>query len=433
MEFSKEVVLTFLAVMVVLLVGLLTDLMAWAISAGLLVWIAYNTLEYRKVRRWSEKPLRRPFNGSDLWFPIAYRPYRSLLRQRQRTRQMAARVRQILRLVEFLPDGVIVLDATGAIEAMNAPARQFMGLDERDLGLGLRTVVRSPEFVEFLRRSDLNPPLEFTSPADHDATLEARRFDIEFGGQVVLLRDITPLNRLLTVRQQFVANVSHELRTPLTVLRGYIETMSDPQEPIEEKLQLLAKLSRPVRRMQSLVDDLLLLTQIESTSDEPVGEFFPVDLAAIARDVIHSLEPQAIERIRFDTQGKTTIMGDAQQLHSVFGNLIDNALKYSADDTVVHVRVRENPEHDHVQISVEDSGVGIPREHINRLTERFYRVDMAQSRAQGGTGLGLAIVKHILRRHQSVIEIESELGVGSRFFCSFAPYPDTVDNHQEIT
>lgn len=413
-------VLTLLAL--ALLAGLIFDAMALSLLLAVLIWLGVQIRQFRRVYRWSRRPWRRPRNGFDSWFNLAYRPYRALMRERVRSRQVTARLRQILDLVELIPDGVIVLSANGEIEGMNNAATRILQIGDNDVGLVLSTLVRSPDFVSFIRSKEVSEEpqiLEFTSPVNPDHTLEARRFKIEDGGQILLLRDITTLNRLLTVRQNFVANVSHELRTPLAVIQGYMETITSEEEDSEMRLALTSRLVNPLSRMQSLVNDLLLLTRLESTESEDHAS--QVELASVVRNAVAGLGDlnDARQRVQISSEGDVHITGSVSELHSLCVNLISNALRYSSEGQPVEVSVQRTE--DSVRLAVRDYGVGIAPEHLERLTERFYRVDMADSRTRGGTGLGLAIVKHVLRRHNSALQIESELGQGSVFSCEFAP------------
>ena len=415
----KEISLTLFLIVMGLLVGLLTGETGWSFCAAAVVWIILQTDQFRQVARWAERPWRKPENGLDSWFNIAYRPYRALLRERHRTRQATTRLRQILNLIELIPDGVIVLGPSGELEGMNNAAKRMLNIGTPDLGLGLSTVVREPEFVSFIRADVSDDPqiLEFASPFDLEHTLEARRFRVEGGGLIVIVRDITTLNRLLTVRQNFVANVSHELRTPLAVIKGYMETITDTAESAETRLDLIQRLVSPLDRMQSLVDELMLLTRLESTDEE--SSLVRVDLGLIISNAVAELGDlyRTEERVVLHLDESVTIMGIEAELHSLCINLLSNALRYSPEDSIVEVRCRNLG--NRIKLEVQDHGVGIPREHLERLTERFYRVDMADSRTRGGTGLGLAIVKHVLRRHGSALQIKTELGVGSTFASEF--------------
>jgi two-component system phosphate regulon sensor histidine kinase PhoR len=404
-----------------LVIGISTDTLGWTLFLATLIWIAIQNQQFLRVKKWSQQPWRKPANGLDSWFNIAYQPHRTLLRERRRTKQATSRLRQILDLVELIPDGIVVLTNHGVIEGLNKSATRMLQLHDRDIGLSLPTVVRNPNFVGFINTVATgyeSEPLEFASSLNPDHTLEARKFSIEGGGLIILVRDITTLNRLLTVRQNFVANVSHELRTPLAVIQGYMESIADPAEPTDLRLTLTSKLTSPLNRMQSLVDDLLLLTNLEST--EPEENLAAIDLAAVTSQALKVLGEymQADSRVVTHYDAKSLVIGNPSELQSLVVNLITNALRYSHDDAPVDVTI--SCKDGRVRFTVADQGVGIAPEHLDRLTERFYRVDMADSRTRGGTGLGLAIVKHVLRRHDSKLNIETKLGEGTTFWCEFS-------------
>ena len=407
---------------IALIAGVWTYQMGWALWFATLAWIGIQVQQYRQVAQWANRPLRRPGNVTDPWFDLAYQPFRALLRQRDRVHRMADRMREIISLAQVIPDGVIIVSPTGNIVTFNQAAKQLLMLKEQDLGLGLATVVRTPEFIGFLRSGDPEDPLEFASPSDATLTYEARRVPMDDGGMVIIVRDITALNRLLTMRQNFIANVSHELRTPLTVVHGYLETMIDDSQPDDLRLQLIAKLEGPMKRMRSLVEDLLLLSQLEST---PVPErkdtLSVVKLAQNAAAEVQGL-CQRPDQIKVDCATVRQVLGIERELHSVLVNLLSNALRYSPGGGEVTLRC-EDAADGRVRFSVIDHGIGIPAEHLARITERFYRVDMAAARGKGGTGLGLAIAKHVLRRHDATLQVSSTLGAGSTFYFEIMSAP----------
>ncbi len=400
--------------------GLLTDQMGWAFFLAAMIWITRQYSEFEKFRQWARRPLSLPKNGSESWYELANSPYRQLGRERHRARSMLARVREIVGVTELIPDAVILLDASGAIETMNTAAITMFNLKKEDSGLGLANIVRNPDFAAFLRQEDDSPTFEFNSPLDPERQLEARRFDSDSQRKLILVRDITSSNRLLTMRQQFVANVSHELRTPLTVVNGYLETINDDSVSDDLRLQLVGKFATPLNRMQSLVEDLLLLTQLEASSD--IVEPSVVAMPNLIQNAVHELEslqsyPNQIA-VRLDS--KASVLGTEKELHSVCVNLLSNAIRHSNESTGIEISWR-NIANGTVRLAVTDSGTGIPAEYIDRLTERFFRVDVSGAQARGGTGLGLAIVKHVLKRHNSQLQIDSTLNQGSTFYCDFRP------------
>ena len=405
--------------------GILTGQMGWSFFLAALVWGIRQYGEFEQFRQWAKRPLKLPPDVSDAWYELAITPYRQLGRERQRTRSTLARVREIIGVTEMIPDAVILLDEAGSIESMNSAARSLFNLKKEDIGLGLGSIVRSPDFAAFLRSEDVEAPLEFTSPLNPDQQLEARSFGSETLRKLILVRDITSSNRLLTMRQQFVANVSHELRTPLTVVNGYLEAMGDPNASDELRLQLISKFAAPMGRMQALVEDLLLLTQLEAATD--ITEPRLVSMTQVIKGAVEEL--QSLQRlpgqiiVRCESQQK--VMGSEKELHSVCTNLLSNALRHSGGSDKIEITWTN--EEDNVRLTVADNGTGIPPEYLDRLTERFFRVDVSGAQARGGTGLGLAIVKHVLKRHDSELRIESTLNEGSKFYCEFRPARETQD------
>ncbi|MEZ5597731.1 MAG: ATP-binding protein [Pseudomonadales bacterium] len=240
-------------------------------------------------------------------------------------------------------------------------------------------------------------------------------------GALLLIRDVTQLNRLLSMRQDFVANVSHELRTPLTVILGYLETLQEDDLDAETRRMLIDKVVPPAQRMHALLQDLLILTRLESESDGGIEGRMPIDMEKLLGRVVAQVGglAGAAHRLVIDARSAHRLIGVPSEIESAVGNLLSNAIRYSPDGGEIRIGWRDAPEG--AVLDVRDQGIGIPREHLSRLTERFYRVDLARARAQGGTGLGLAIVKHVLKRHGAVLQVESEPGRGSRFFTVFPP------------
>jgi two-component system phosphate regulon sensor histidine kinase PhoR len=238
---------------------------------------------------------------------------------------------------------------------------------------------------------------------------------------LLTLRDLTPLRRIEEIRADFVANASHELRTPLASLSGFIETLQGPaRNDAPSRDRFLAIMKEQATRMARLIDDLLSLSRIEQKAH--IHPDLPIDLVPIVHEVADGLLPLADEReveIRIDDQASSLVVsGDRDEIIRVFENLIENALKYGAPGKRVDLTLTREPtggdEGDAI-VSVRDYGPGIAPEHLPRLTERFYRVDISESRAQGGTGLGLALVKHILNRHRGRLAIHSTPGAGANF------------------
>jgi two-component system phosphate regulon sensor histidine kinase PhoR len=254
-------------------------------------------------------------------------------------------------------------------------------------------------------------------PEGRRRVLAAHAGAFEGGGRsglVIVLHDITEVRRLEQIRRDFVANVSHELKTPLTSIKGFVETLlSGALHDTKKAEQFLRRIDVNVERLHYLVSDLLSLARIESQGVEVA--LAPVDWRAVLRDVLrrhrHAAEQKGLA-LSAD-EHSLVVMGDTEAMTQVLDNLVDNALQYTPAPGRVHVRLESR---DGVGVlSVEDTGVGIPKEDLERVFERFYRVDKARSRAVGGTGLGLSIVKHLVLAMHGQVTVESELGKGSRF------------------
>ena len=398
-----------------------TDSIAWGLALGLGVAIMYFGLQYRQFLRWSERPLTRPGTPDREWRIAAYRLHRTIRSGRERSRRLLRSLRALQRTAEAVPDGWAMIRQSGEIEDFNQAAGRLLGLSPNDRGQNILSLVRDPSAGALLRGDTHSEIVEIASPADNTRRLELRRIVIDEDRKLIVVRDITELNRALTMRQDFVANVSHELRTPLTVIVGYLEQSTDAD--YDTLKTILPKLSSPVRRMQALVDDLLTLTRLESGGMPNESDIEYVDVSQMVHVIATDARGLSGGRhtLTLELDKHLRIRGVPGELHSAFANLITNAVRYSPEGGAIDVRWFAGP--DGPRFEVLDQGMGIAPEHLTRLTERFYRIDLAQSRVRGGTGLGLAIVKHVLRRHGSVLQVESELGKGSLFFCEF---PDAL-------
>jgi two-component system phosphate regulon sensor histidine kinase PhoR len=359
--------------------------------------------------------------GRGLWDGIFGNLYRMLRRQRQSESLLTATLEDFQQAGAAMPDGLVILNAAGRIEWCNPMAEQHLGLDcARDVGQSITYLVRQPQFVDYLRRENYSEPLTLRQSRGGEYVLSVQL--VPYGNQqtLVISRDITDLERVETMRRDFIANVSHELRTPLTVLCGFLETIADAGGADGELLRRsLPLMTEQARRMQRLVEDLLALSRLESSHNPPREE--EIDVPQLARELYHDALALSAgrHRVLLDVTTGDSLIGAEEELRSAFGNLISNAVRYTPERGEVEIAWRRDG--GDVVFSVRDSGIGIAAQHIPRLTERFYRVDRSRSRETGGTGLGLAIVKHVLNRHQGRLEIASEFGRGSTFSAVFPP------------
>ena len=352
---------------------------------------------------------------------------------RERVRMADEKLAAAEAVIAAVPDPLILLDERRRIVPANAQAAAFIGItpEPRDLAAAFRNpaVLAAADAVLGGERARV---VDFSLTVPVERQLRARFARIDHlspdGAVAVLsLHDITELKRAEQMRADFIANASHELRTPLATLIGFIETLRGPaREDAEARERFLAIMHGQASRMSRLVEDLMSLSRIEL--NEHVMPRDRVALSPLLRQIAETLELRAGERdicIRLAVPPDLPdVLGDRDELAQVFQNLIDNAIKYgrSGSEIMLQAETASRPnwgssssENAMVCVAVCDQGEGIPREHLPRLTERFYRVDTARSREMGGTGLGLAIVKHILNHHRGFLEVESTPGVGSVF------------------
>jgi len=327
-------------------------------------------------------------------------------------------------LIASLPDAAIVLDRETRVIAFNASARTIA--PALALGAPASLALRVPEVVEAVREVAAGSEprsVEFSQRVPIDRWFKAHIAPLGAaapGTMLLVFHDLTPLHRVEEMRADFVANASHELRTPLAALSGFIDTLLGPaREDVNARTRFLGIMKTQATRMARLIDDLLSLSRVELI--EHMHPEAPVDLVPIVRQVVDGLQMLATDRnveIAVALPDKPALVpGDRDELTRVFENLIENALKYGASGKKVDIGFSTAAAADgsDVLVTIRDYGPGIAAEHIPRLTERFYRVDVTQSRAEGGTGLGLALVKHILNRHRGRLTIDSEAGKGATF------------------
>ena len=346
-------------------------------------------------------------------------------RQQELERQIAGRESGTQTILGAMQDGLLVVDARSRIMLMNQPFEKLFELRDPAVGVPLIEAVRHATLDELIAETlgtgeAMRSELSVTDSRTHSerhievSAVPIKKADDETSGAVVLFHDITELKKLDQIRREFVANVSHELRTPLSILRGYIEVLLDePETPSEELARILSIMERHSKRLQRLVDDLLSLAQLESSqatlelSDVRVDELFN----NLIRDWKEKLAAKNLKVIVDLTPKAFTLHADGTRLEEVLYNLLDNAVKFSRENGQIHLRATFRGSD--IVLSVADSGLGIGKEHLPRIFERFYRADKGRSRELGGTGLGLAIVKHIAQLHGGRVEAESEPGHGT--------------------
>jgi two-component system, OmpR family, phosphate regulon sensor histidine kinase PhoR len=317
-------------------------------------------------------------------------------------------------VLKSMDSGVIAVDRDFRVMLINPYAKKIFGINRDIIGEKLLKTIRDFELEDIIKNKEYQRELTIFWPVKRD--LRIKTADIIYGsehmGTVAVIHDITDIKKLENMRSQFVANVSHELKTPLTSIKGFAETLRYVEDE-ETRVKFLNIINDEAERLSRLISDILTLSQIEQTrgiKDEPV------DVSAAVSQVVMLVKNSADKKnIKLLTEGDKIegLHGDPDLLKQMLINLVDNAVKYSGEGS--QVVISTGMKDGYGVLSVRDNGIGIPKEHLERLFERFYRVDAARSREQGGTGLGLAIVKHIVLGFKGTIEVDSEPDRGSKF------------------
>ena len=401
--------------------------MAWGLLVGAAVWQLIDSFYARRLLAWlrSEQSNETPVlmagvqpNLPGVWGDAADRIRRLLKNSHQHYSESQARLDEFLAALQASPNGVVLLDDEGRIEWCNQTAAQHFGFDaRRDLQQHIANLVRDPAFNAYMATANFSHevviPGNFSTP-NRPVKLSVHVHRYRKDRKLLLSRDITALEQAEVMRRDFVANVSHEIRTPLTVLSGFIETMVNLQLSDVERRRVMELMAQQTRRMQSLVGDLLTLAQLEG-SPRPAPDRW-VNLQRLFLQVHADAKALSAGRHHFLFQAplEVQLAGAESELLSALANLVTNAVRYTPADRSIAVSWCGRNDGSG-EIEVKDDGPGIAREHLPRLTERFYRVDGSRSRDTGGTGLGLSIVKHVMLRHGGELDIQSELGKGSSF------------------
>jgi len=404
-----------------LLLGALTGNITLTLLLVVFVYFGWHIYNMSRLVRWLRESKKfQPPEASGIWDEIFELIFRLQQRNRKRKRDLRRMLKRFHKMTVALPDATVELrPGSDEIEWWNQAATRYLGFEyPRDSGQRVSNLIRNPEFLKYLHGSGEQRDIEMPSPVNEDILLRVRVIPYSKNRRLLVARDITRMQRLERTRQDFVANVSHELRSPLTVVTGYLETLMDSGEGDAELQTQLHSMRTQAARMNRIVDDLMLLSRLES--EDPQINVEAVFVGAMIDTIANHARELSGEKehiIELDVDASLCISGHESELYSAFSNLVFNAVRYTP--TGGHIVIHWKEAGDDLVFAVEDSGVGIESYHIPRLTERFYRVDTGRSRSTGGTGLGLAIVKHVLLRHEGRLEIDSEPDIGSTFACHF--------------
>lgn len=387
---------------------------------GYLGWTFYNLYH---LQRWLNIGKKyRPPDSIGVWGDVFSGIYRLQRRNKKRQKRLVKLLGRFRETTEAMPDGVVVMQASGVIEWWNESGGRLLDLKyPQDAGQRLTNLIRTPEFLSFIQRNNKHEILNLVAPADKNKIIAVQITPYGIDQSLLIARDVTLLQRVEQIRRDFVANISHELRTPLTVMSGFLETLSADESIDDANLKRsLELMKQQSKRMHRLVEDLMLLSKLENEQRPIKHEVVAVpQLLSTLREEALIISGDRNHQITLDIDDDLYLHGDGKELDSAFSNLIINAVNYTPVGGAINIRWYQDDDGAH--LSVSDTGIGIPPHHLSRITERFYRVDVARSRETGGSGLGLAIVKHALNRHEAGLRIDSEVGRGSTFICDFPP------------
>jgi two-component system phosphate regulon sensor histidine kinase PhoR len=415
-----------------LLVGALFGMVGGAIALALVGYLAHSFRQLYIFQRWlrdiAVDSRLEPPESSGVWGEI----FDGIYRLQRREREAAVYLKNILDKAQessaALELAVVMINAKGNLSWWNKAAEVLLGFRQgQDQQQSVTNLLREPRFIDYFERNNYADPLRIPSPTNKKQMLEFQITVFGEGERLMLVRDVSQMHRLESMRTDFVGNVSHELRTPITVINGYLETLLDHQDAVAPRwIKPLQQMHQQAQRMENIVRDLLTLTRLETKALPRVQD--EIHLPSLLREVKNEAElAYGAKHHRFELtcEGEYRLRGSMNELYSAVSNLVFNAAKYTQEGGEIHIRL--NRTNTGLAIEVQDNGAGIDEHHLPRLTERFYRVDESRSADTGGTGLGLAIVKHVLARHGANLQIASTVGVGSCFACHFPAERILVD------
>ena len=418
--------LFYTAVVILVVILALVWNLGWALAIGLAVVLARHSWNLKTLLDWleSDDPEAELPEATLTWGRIYDRITRLQRQHNNAEKALKQTIKRVQKSATALREGVVTIDSHGNLEWWNSAARRLLGLNkQQDRGAALLNLLREPRFFRYLNQGDFSEAITIHSPVKTERLLQIEITAFGQGDKLLVLRDVTETHQLETMRRDFVGNVSHELRTPLTVIHGYLETMQLHYPDLDASVQKAhRRMLNHTQRMTNLVQDLLTLTRLETDfdmQDAVIVDMSPLckQVRADARALAQQLDKELVINLAVD--GDAKIKGMERELISVVTNLVFNAVRYTESGGQIDIGWQQTPQGP--CLSVQDNGLGIGPEHLERLAERFYRVDPSRSSDSGGTGLGLAIVKQVLARHKAELVIQSDEGKGSRFICQFRP------------
>ena len=403
-------------------IGYAVGHVSWVLLISLCVYYLYNLYQLRRFNLWlnrdSSESDSQPPESFGLWGDIFDGIYRLQKQERRASSYLANIVDKAQESSAALEMAVVMINKQGNLDWWNFAAERLLGLQHpKDRNQSITNLIRNPSFAEYFHSENYDETLKMEAPGESNKILE---FQIALFGEnerLMIVRDITQLHRLESMRKDFVGNVSHELGTPITVIKGYLEAILDNLDGLDEKWHKpMHQMQQHSLRMENIVRDLLMLSSLETKGLTKTQDV--IDLKSLFSEIQSDTQQMFKDKMHtFELVCPISLclVGKRSELYSAISNLVVNAAKYTPASG--HIKLSADKGTNFFNIAVVDNGVGIENHHIPRLTERFYRIDGSRSSDTGGTGLGLAIVKHILARHEAELEIKSSYGEGSSFIC----------------
>ena len=395
-----------------------------ALLLFLACYVLFNLVQLHRLTKWLAKDhasdRSAPPEGFGLWGGVFDGIYRLQKQERRASAYLENIVNKAQESSAALEMAIIMVDRNNNLDWWNKATESLLGLRyPEDRRLPVTNLIRDPAFTAYFGRNVYDEPLHINAPGDSGKRLEIQIALFGENERLIIVRDISQLHRLELMRKDFVGNVSHELGTPITVIKGYLEAILDNIQDLDGKWEKpVIQMHQQSSRMENIVKDLLALSALETgTPSRKQSSFALIQLLSEIVNDARQIFAQQDHQFSLSCDENIKFIGDRGELYSAIANLVSNAAKYTPYQGKINILIRLSE--DFLEAHVEDNGPGIEAQHLPRLTERFYRVDVSRSSETGGTGLGLAIVKHIVNRHDGELTVSSEVGKGSCFTCRF--------------
>ena len=414
---SVLILLTLSTLLIGITSSLINALLVCIFILGL--WVIYQSFQQQRFLDWLQNSSYETCpNGYGIWKLIYSCVHPLLKRGKLQENKLKNNLVAFRRATEAMEDGILIIDNNNQIVAITPRAEHYLKLSqEQDCGSNILNHIRHPSFAEYLLSDSLNKTITIEDLSLDKKALEFKLLPFDATQKIILCRDVTKLRQLEVEKKDFVANASHELKTPLTVINGYLETISEIEINKVEKNRMLAEMLIQTKRMDELINNLLLLSKLEKF--DPSENKRQINISLLVHELSKLSENinKGRHAIYFDIKDGVFVSGTEDNLRSAFWNLINNAIIYTKKGGKIEVSL--DSEKDKAVFAVRDNGPGIEAHHIDKLTERFYRVDSVGSRESGGTGLGLSIVNEIVQKYGASLKIETHPNIGSKFSIIF--------------